>query len=68
MIPCHRIMQMHANATKEKENKKEKENSIDKANESDNEKPAYYAPKTAGTDAFGENSVDKLWRAVDNFF
>ena len=59
---------MHANATKEKENKKEKENSIDKANESDNEKPAYCARKTADTDAFGENSVDKLWRAMDNFF
>ena len=59
---------MHANATKEKENKKEKENSIDKANESDNETPARYAPKTADTDGFGENSVENPWSSVDNFF
>ncbi len=61
-------MQMHANATKEKENKKEKENSIDKANESDNEKPAYYARKTADTDCFRGNSVENPWSSVDNFF
>ena len=68
MIPCSRMMQMHTKATKEKENKKEKNNSIDKANESDNEKPASYAAKAGYSDDFGENSVDKLWRAVDNFF
>ena len=59
---------MHANATKEKENKKEKENSIDKANESDNEKPASYAQKAALSDGFVENSVENRWRTVDNFF
>ena len=62
------LMRSQAVAANEKEKEKEKNNSIDKANESDNEKPAYYARKTAGTDAFGENSVDKLWRAMDNFF